>query len=137
MQAIEGDRTCCGLSSGRSTPGARGRVSRKHMGTLFVSIKGSSYARFRRALDTANLTLVLAAAAELPTINLDDALRICVLLRADPSRYERAVIRWLGRLCLERPETTLTELKLALAAFERLRREPDEAAAELRRFVWH
>jgi hypothetical protein len=53
-----------------------------------------------------------------------------------PSRYERAVIRWLGGLCLERPETTLTELKLALAAFERLPSEPDEAAAELRRFVW-
>jgi hypothetical protein len=81
--------------------------------------------------------LVRAAAAELPTINLEDALRICLLLRADPSRYERAVIRWLGRLCLERPDTTITELKLALAAFERLPAEPDEAAAELRRFVWH
>ena len=39
-------------------------------------------------------------------------------------------------LALERPDTTLTELKLALAAFERLPSEPDEAAAELRRFVW-
>jgi hypothetical protein len=103
---------------------------------VFVSIKGSSYARFRRALDTGNLTLVRAAAAELPTINLGDALRICLLLRADPSRYERAVIRWLGRLCLERPDTTLTELKLAVAAFERLPSEPDEAVAELRRFIW-
>jgi hypothetical protein len=103
---------------------------------VFASIKGGSYARFGRALDTGNLTLVRAAADELPTINLDDALRICLLLRVDPSRYERAVIRWLGRLCLERPETTLTELKLALAAFERLPSEPDEAAAELRRFIW-
>jgi hypothetical protein len=86
------------------------------MGTLFVFIKASSCARFRRALDTGNLTLVRAAGAELPAINLDDALRISLLLRAEPSRYERAVIRWLGRLCLERPDTTLTELKLALAA---------------------
>jgi len=39
----------------------------------FVSIKGGSYARFRRALDRGNLTLVPAAAAELPTVNLDDA----------------------------------------------------------------
>jgi hypothetical protein len=70
--------------------------------TLFVSIKGGAYARFRRALDTRNLMLVRAAAAELPTVNLDDALRICVVPRADPSRYERAVIRWLGRLCLDR-----------------------------------
>jgi hypothetical protein len=44
-----------------------------------VSIRGSSYARFRRALETENLTLVRAAAAELPTINLDDALRVCLL----------------------------------------------------------
>jgi hypothetical protein len=100
-----------------------------------VSIKGGSYARFRRALDSGNLALVRAAAAELRTINLEDALRICLLLRADPSRYERAVIRWLGRLCLERPDTTLTELKLTLVAFERLPSEHDEAAAELRRFV--
>jgi len=60
------------------------------------------------------------------------------LLRgADPSRYETAVVRWLGRLCLERPDMTLTERRLALAAFERLPSEPDEAAAELRRLVWH
>jgi hypothetical protein len=101
-----------------------------------VSIKGGSYARFRRALDTGSITNVRAAAAELPTINLDDALRICVLLRgADPSRYEPAVIRWLGRLCLERPATTITDLRLALAAFDRLPEEPDEAEAELRRLV--
>jgi hypothetical protein len=47
-----------------------------------------------RAVDTENLTLVRAAAAELPAINLDDALRICLLLRgADPAHYERAAIR--------------------------------------------
>ena len=104
---------------------------------VFVSIKGGSYTRFRRALDTGNLTLVRAAAAELPRINLDDALRICLLVRgADPAYYERAAIRWLGRLCFERPDVTLTELRLALVAFERLPEEPDEAAAELRRLVW-
>jgi hypothetical protein len=102
-----------------------------------VSTKGSSYARFRRAIDTGNLTIVKAAAAELPTINLDDALRVCALFRADPSRYEAAVIRWLGRLCLERPETTITELRVALAAFERLPDEPEEAEAGLRRLVRH
>ena len=68
-------------------------------------------------LDRGNLTLVRAAAAELPSVNPEDALRICLLLRdADPSRYERAVIRWLGRLCLERPRLTLEELRRALAA---------------------
>jgi hypothetical protein len=105
---------------------------------VFVSIKGGSYARFRRALDGGNLTLVRAAAAELPSVNLEDALRICLLLRdADPSRYERAVIRWLGRLCLERPRLTLEELRRALAACERLPQAPDQAVTELRRIVWH
>ncbi|HYY22780.1 MAG TPA: hypothetical protein VE780_12965 [Thermoleophilaceae bacterium] len=64
-----------------------------------MSIDGSSYARFRRALETGNLTLVRAAAAELPSINLDDALRVCLLLRrADARLYERATVRSLGRL---------------------------------------
>jgi hypothetical protein len=67
----------------------------------------------------------------------DSATRVCLLLRgADPAHYERAAIRWLGRLCLERPDVALTELRLALVAFERLPEEPDEAAAELRRLVW-
>lgn len=101
-----------------------------------MSTKGGSYTRFRRALDSGNLTLVRAAAAELPTINLDDALRVCAMLRAaDPSRYEQAVIRWLGRLCLERPTTTITDLRLALAAFDRLPDEPEQAEAELRQLV--
>jgi hypothetical protein len=47
-----------------------------------------------------------------------------------------AAVRWLGRLCLERPDVTLTELRLALVAFERLPVEPDDAAAELRWLVW-
>ena len=94
--------------------------------------QGGSYSQFRRALDTGNLTLVRAAAAELPTITLDDALRICALYRADPSRYEAAVIRWLGRLCLERPGTTITELRLALGAFDRLPEGGSRASALVR-----
>ena len=94
-----------------------------------------SYARFRRALESGNLANVRAAASELPTINLDDALRICALYRADPSLYEAAVIRWLGRLCLERPGTTITDLRVALASFDRLPEEPEQAEAELRHLV--
>jgi hypothetical protein len=108
------------------------------MWPTFVSIKGGSYARFRRALGSGNLTLVRAAAAELPSVNLEDALRICVLLRnAAPSRYERAVMRWLGRLYLERPRLTLEELRRALAACERLPQDPDQAVIELRPILSH
>ncbi len=56
-----------------------------------------------------------------------------MLYKRDPSRYEVAAIRWLGRLCLERPGTTITDLRLALAAFDRLPEESEQAGAEARR----
>src|SRR3954447_25778024 len=42
--------------------------------TLFVSIKGHPYARFKRSLEIGKLPIVLAAAAELPPLTLEDAL---------------------------------------------------------------
>ena len=60
----------------------------------FVSIKGGSYQRFRRALEVGSPTLVRAAAAELPRIGLEDALAIClVLLDADRERFPAAAAR--------------------------------------------
>jgi hypothetical protein len=98
-----------------------------------VSTKGSSYARFRRALETGNLTLIRGAAAELPQVPLDDALRICLLLRSsEPARYGRAVVRWLGRYCLEQPGATLSDLLLAAEAFEALSSDPEWAFGVLK-----
>jgi hypothetical protein len=97
-----------------------------------VSTKGSPYARFRRALDTGNLELIRGGAAELPQVPLDDALRICLLLRrAEPARYGRAVVRWLGRYCLERQDATLQDLHLAVEAFEGLPSDPEWAVGVL------
>jgi hypothetical protein len=75
---------------------------------------------------------VLSAAAELPRLDLGEALEV-LLLMADqtPERYDRAAARWLGRLALERPATTLAELRLAAAACELLPRCP-EAVGVLR-----
>ena len=87
---------------------------------MFVTSEGSAYARFRRALDSGNLVLVRAAASDLPHVDLADALRICWLVREEPEVYERAVVRWLGRFCLERPRVTLDQVEVALAAFEDL-----------------
>src|SRR4051812_50179434 len=71
---------------------------------MFVSVRGSPYVRFKRALATGNLSLVRAAAAELPAIDLGDALAICLLMSdRDDERFERAAVRWLARLALERP----------------------------------
>ena len=76
---------------------------------------GNPYARFRRALETGNEALVTAAALELPRIALDDALRICLVLRGgDPYRYERAAVRWLGRFALE-AQTDVDEFALVVA----------------------
>jgi hypothetical protein len=47
---------------------------------------------------------------------LDDALVICLLLLdQEPDRYERAAVRWLGRLLLEHRGNSLRHAELAAA----------------------
>ena len=95
---------------------------------------GTAYARFRRALETGNEMLVIAAARELPQIALDDALRICLVLRAgDPLRYERAAVRWLGRFALEARGVTMRDLRAAAEALDVLPRSATEAMERLQR----
>jgi hypothetical protein len=81
---------------------------------------GNPYARFRRALVTQNLAIIQAAASELPQVALDDALEILWLMahKRDP-RFERAAVRWLGRVLLETP-TTLRDARYTLVLVERL-----------------
>lgn len=94
----------------------------------FVSSSGSSYQRFRRALGTGNLTLIRAAAAELPQVRLDDALEVCVLLRDhEPERYERAAVRWIARFCVEREQVTVEDVAHAGTAFALMRTDPERA----------
>lgn len=95
---------------------------------------GNPYARFRRALDTGNEALVTAAALELPRIALDDALRICLVLRGgDRARYERAAVRWLGRFALEGRRVTINDLRLAADALDVLPKRPTDAMERLQR----
>ena len=101
---------------------------------MFVTSDASAYARFRRALDTGNELLVLATASELPRIALDDALRICLVLRdGDPERYERAVVRWLGRFALEARGVTIHALRVAADALDALPDRPADAMERLQR----
>src|ERR1700736_3324535 len=98
---------------------------------MFVTSDGNPYSRFRRALDTGNEALVSAAARELPQVALDDALRICLVLRGgDPGRYERAAVRWLGRFALEARDVTIDDLRLAADALDAL---PERAADAMER----
>ncbi len=95
---------------------------------------GNPYARFRRALETGNEALVTAAALELPRVALDDALRICLVLRGgDPARYDRAAVRWLGRFALEARNVTIDDLRLAAAALAVLPASAGEAMEQLQR----
>ena len=101
---------------------------------MFVTSQGSPHARFRRALKTGNLAVIRTAAAELPTVNLGDALAVCVAIReAEPQRFERAALRWLARFCVERPAATVADVRLAAAAFERMGSDPAGSLETLRR----
>jgi hypothetical protein len=95
---------------------------------------GSAYARFRRAIQTGNEALVVAAALELPRIALDDALRVCLVFRnGDPDRYERAAVRWLGRFALEAREVTIEDIRLAADALDALPDQTTDAMESLQR----
>jgi hypothetical protein len=93
-----------------------------------MTASGSPYARFQRALATGNVDVVRMAAAELPRIGVAEAAAILLVIqRSDPGQYERAAIRWLGRLCLERTGVDLVDLSRAAAALDELPERPDAA----------
>jgi hypothetical protein len=101
---------------------------------MFVTSEGSPYSRFRRALETGNELLVLTAARDLPQIALDDALRICLVLRdGDRARYDRAAVRWLGRFALEGRAVTIADLRNAADALGELPEMTAEAMERLQR----
>jgi hypothetical protein len=97
---------------------------------VFVTAEGHAYARFRRALDSANATVALSAASELEHIGLADALDLCLLLRVkEPRRFDRAALRWHGRFCREVAGVTLEEGQAVLALLAALRTQRAPAAA--------
>ena len=90
--------------------------------------------RWRAPLRDRHRGRVRKAARELPQIALDDALRICLVLRdGDPARYERAAVRWLGRFALEARAATIPDLRVAAAALEALPTRTAEAMEQLQR----
>src|SRR5262249_45689723 len=86
----------------------------------------------RAALRAGNLLLVRSAAAELPRVDLVDALAICVLMGAQQDdRFDRAATKWLARLALERPTISLDDLRRGLHARDPLPHNPGAARGEL------
>ena len=102
----------------------------------FVTSQGSAYGRLRRALDTCNPTIALAAAADLDYVGLSDALElVLLLLDAEPNRYSRAALRWHARYCSEL-RVDLAEAQAVLTLLAALRSSrPKPAAAALAELV--
>jgi len=71
---------------------------------VFVTSQGSPRARFRRAIERRSLLNAELAAREMGVVTLEEALQLVVLYaeQADP-RADRAMVRWLGRLFVEKP----------------------------------
>lgn len=96
---------------------------------------GSAYARFQRALATGNLHLIRAAAAELPRVDLADALAVCMAIReSEPQRFERAALRWLARYAVEKA-ASVADVRAAADAFAAMLQRPDDALCTLRRLI--
>ena len=112
-----------------------GRIHPNRVGTYVrMGNHGTSYGRFLRAHDSGNEVLILSAAKQLPRVALNDALRICLVLRdGDPDRYERAAVRWLGRFALEARDVTVNAIRGAAEALDDLPDQPAEAMERLQR----
>lgn len=94
---------------------------------------GSPYSRFVRALNTNNLMLIRAAAAELDVVRLDHALRVLVLIRdREPESFQRAADRWLARYRSECPEANPTNVEPTRSALAQMRTDPVGALEVLR-----
>jgi hypothetical protein len=93
-----------------------------------MTSQGSAYSRFKRALATGNPLLIRSTAAELPRIELADALAICLALaEADDDAYGRVAARFTARWSLELPAVSVEEMQALGAALQALR-APDTAA---------
>ena len=91
---------------------------------------GSPYPRFQRALERGSLTSILAAAAELDRIGLNDSLAICAAVaREEPAEFDRYAIRWVAAAIKEWESLDLATLIGAIGVLERVRREGDPVAA--------
>lgn len=94
-----------------------------------MTSQGAPLARFQRALASGNHLLIDAAARELPRVTLDQAFTVCLAFLGDEQRYQRALVRWHARFCLEQ-RPGVDEAQLVLAALQALPGPAAAAAAE-------
>ena len=101
-----------------------------------MTSQGTASGRFTRAIQRRNLFQAELALREMRTPSLLVALEYLELL-ADvrPDKFDRAAVRWHGRLELESAVLTIAESELALAALGALRAGDRSAAEILRRLL--
>ena len=92
-----------------------------------MSIKGRPGSWLRRALESGNLASAISEAADLPALNLSDALAIVLLMaEQDHPSFDRAAAKWVARLGIEH-RTGLEELRVVLDAMRLLPYHPVHA----------
>jgi hypothetical protein len=101
-----------------------------------MTSQGSAHGRFTRAIQQRNLWAAETAMRELGHVSLADALDYLELLAAiRPDRFDRAAVRWHGRLETEAAILTFAESQLALAVLGSLRAGDKSATEVLRRLL--
>ena len=103
-----------------------------------MTSQGTAHGRFQRAIQRRHVQAAEMAAREMGGLSLADALTLCELLaNTDPTRYERAALRWLQRFIDERLPP-LTEVALAASALAELRHGQRNTGVEtLKRLLRH
>jgi hypothetical protein len=93
-----GDSCCCGRNRNSCCGGCRGPF--RQVRPDVDGCRGPRYARFDRRLKTRSASFK-AAAHELPRLSPRGAPGLPRLHTLNCGRFERAIIRWHGRLCLQ------------------------------------
>jgi len=97
-----------------------------------VTEQGSVLTRYRRALERRHIFGAEIAAKEMAYVSLRDALGLLALYASEGSpKYDKAAVRWLGRLALEADDLSLDDVQLAAAALQALPRRPDSSLLTL------
>jgi hypothetical protein len=95
-----------------------------------MTSSGSSYGRFRRALDSGNLLAARAAATELKYVGLAEALELTLLiLTREPARFRAAALRWHARYCGDN-KVTIEEATAVLGLLAMLEGRQGKPAAQ-------
>ena len=101
-----------------------------------MTSQGTAHGRFTRAILTRNLWAAETAMREHGDVSLIDALDYLELLATQrPDRFDRAAVRWHGRLETETAALTFAEAHLALAALGSLRGGDSAAGDVLRKLL--